>query len=84
MQEVLSNPFITYNTPKSFNFLQQAFVEQDVILGLIYSLSEVKLFYFITKLATKHATLIVVTTRNPIHSNSSICDLCPNQPFFQL
>ncbi len=65
----VSNPFVTSNTPEFSNFLKQIFVEQDVILGLIYSLSEVKLFYFITKLATKHVILIVVITRNPIHSN---------------
>ncbi len=28
--------------------------------------------------------LITFTTRNPIHSNPCICDLCPNQPFLWL
>jgi hypothetical protein len=44
MQEVLSNPFVTSNIPKFFKILEQVFVEQDVILGQNYSLSEVKFF----------------------------------------
>lgn len=55
IQRVLSNPIVVSNGLKHFKFSKQGIAKQELLLGLVQFLIEVKTSNYVTKLATKHA-----------------------------
>ncbi len=68
MQKVWSNLVITLHLPSTFQCVKDV-AKQELMSGLIQSLSEVKRLSIATKLVTKHEFFIVVMSLNLTSSN---------------